>query len=583
MPKRRVPGARRVWVPAIFLGIFAMVLVGRLIQLQVLDHAQYAAAASRELSGKDIIYARRGSILDRNGNVLAASVNTWDIYVNARSWQDAARSKKATDALATALKLDPAKLRDTVTKSKAVDVLVRRDVDYETGNAIIAAGLSGVIALPNTSRVNPEGDLAASILGFIGQDKTGLTGIELEYNALLQGKPGRTVYERDTTGDPIPFGAYTIEAPKPGEDLVLTIDRYIQAMAETRLAAAIKEHGAKGGSIMVLDPATDEILALASEPGVKFSTLGSMDFTDPKQMQLLNNVAISSVYEPGSVMKILTASAAIDAGAVTPDTTYVDNGVAYVYGIPIRNWDNSVYGLQTMTGVLQNSINTGAIFMMQQLEALRPGGFQKYLDAFGIGRPTGIDFQGEAEGIVRRPTDKGWSPVDLATQSFGQSISVTPVQMLSAVAAAINGGNLMKPHFVKAHIAQNGSRTEVPPQILGRVISEQTSATIRQMLHAVLESPGRFNPGNPKEYTAGGKSGTANVPVPNGYDQTQIASFIGFAPLDKPKILILVKLDNNADLKTGTAAAGPVFSALADDILRYMNVRPDAAKYASKP
>ena len=582
MPQKRVPGARRVWVPAAFLGMFAMVLIGRLVQLQVLDHAQYAAAAAQELSGKDVIYARRGSILDRNGNVLAASVNTWDIYVNSRSWQDA-RTQKSTDALATALKMDSAALRESVTKSKAVDVLVRRDVDYETGNAIIAAGLDGVIALPNTNRVNPEGDVAASILGFIGQDNTGLTGIELSYNDMLQGQPGRAIYERDTTGDPIPFGAYTVEQPKPGEDVVLTIDRYIQEMAEQRLADAIKEHRAKGGSIMVLDPATDEILALASSPGVKYSTLNSLDLSDPKQMQLLNNVAISSVYEPGSVMKILTAAAAIDAGAVTPDTTYVDNGIAYVYGIPIKNWDDSVYGLQSMTGVLQNSINTGAIFMMQQLEAIRPGGFQKYLDAFGIGRTTGIDFQGEAEGIVRRPTDPGWSPVDLATQSFGQSISVTPIQMLSAVAAAINGGNLMRPHFVKAHVSPNGTRTDIKPEILGRAISEQTSATIRQMLHAVVESPGRFNPGNPKEYSAGGKSGTANVPVPNGYDDTQIASFIGFAPLDKPKILILVKLDNNADLQTGTVAAGPIFSRLADDILRYMNVPPDAAKYVRKP
>ena len=583
MPQRRIPGARRVWVPAAFLGMFAMVLVGRLIQLQVLDHAQYAAAAAEELSGKDIIYARRGSILDRNGNVLAASVNTWDIYVNSRSWQDAARTNKTSESLAAALKMDANKLRDTVTKSKAVDVLVRRDVEFATGNAIIAAGLDGVIALPNTNRVNPEGDVAASILGFIGQDNTGLTGIELSYNEMLQGEPGRAIYERDTTGDPIPFGAYTVVAPKPGEDVVLTIDRYIQALAEQRLDAAIKEHRAKGGTIMVVDPATLEILALASQPAVKYSTLGSLDLSDPKQMQLLNNVAISSVYEPGSVMKILTAAAAIDAGAVTPDTTYVDNGITYVYGIPIKNWDDSVYGLQSMTGVLQNSINTGAIFMMQATEKTRPGAFQKYLDAFGIGRTTGIDFQGEAEGIVRRPTDSGWSPVDMATQAFGQSISVTPIQMLSAVAAAINGGNLMKPHFVKAHVAPNGNRTEVRPEILGRAISEQTSATIRQMLHAVVDSPGRFHPGNPKEYSAGGKSGTANVPVPNGYDQTQIASFIGFAPLEKPRILVLVKLDNNEDFLTGTAAAGPVFSKLADDILRYMNVLPDATRYVNKP
>lgn len=580
MPQQRAQGTRRVWVPAAFLGMFAMVLVGRLVQLQVLDHARYAQAAQQELIGKDVIYARRGSILDRNGNVLAASVNTWDLYINSRTWKDNARSQDAAKVIGAALKTDPNTLRNSVLASTAVDVLIRRDVDYETGNALIKLDLDGVILLPNTNRVNPEGDVAASVLGFIGLDNTGLAGIEAAYNEMLQGQPGKAIYERDTTGDPIPFGQHVAQAPKPGEDLVLTLDRFIQEMAEQRLAAAMKEHKAKGGAIIVMDPATGEILALATSPGLKFSDL---NFDDPAQLELLKNVAVSNVYEPGSVMKILTAAAAIDAGAVTPDTSYVDNGITYIYGIPIKNWDDSVYGPQTMTQVLQNSINTGAIFMMQQLEAIRPGGFQKYLDAFGIGRPTGIDFQGEAEGIVRRPTDSGWSPVDLATQAFGQSISVTPIQMLSAVGAAINGGNLVKPHLVKAHIDQKGSRTEVKPEIVGRAISGETSATIRKMLHDVVESPGRFHPGNPKEYSAGGKSGTANVPVPNGYDQTQIASFIGFAPLDDPKILVLVKLDNNDDFLTGTAAAGPVFSKLADDILRYMNVRPDGSKYVSRP
>ena len=580
MPQQRAQGTRRVWVPAAFLGMFAMVLVGRLVQLQVLDHARYAQAAQQELIGKDVIYARRGSILDRNGNVLAASVNTWDLYINSRTWKDNARSQDAAKAIGAALKTDPNALRNNVLTSSAVDVLIRRDVDYETGNALIKLDLDGVILLPNTNRVNPEGDVAASVLGFIGLDNTGLAGIEATYNDMLQGQPGKAIYERDTTGDPIPFGQHVAQAPKPGEDLVLTLDRFIQEMAEQRLAAAMKEHKAKGGAIIVMDPATGEILALATSPGLKFSNL---NFDDPAQLGLLKNVAVSNVYEPGSVMKILTAAAAIDAGAVTPDTSYVDNGVAYIYDIPIKNWDDSVYGPQTMTQVLQNSINTGAIFMMQQLEAIRPGGFQKYLDAFGIGRPTGIDFQGEAEGIVRRPTDSGWSPVDLATQAFGQSISVTPIQMLSAVGAAINGGNLVKPHLVKAHIDQKGNRTDVKPEIVGRAISGETSATIRKMLHDVVESPGRFHPGNPKEYSAGGKSGTANVPVPNGYDQTQIASFIGFAPLDDPKILVLVKLDNNDDFLTGTAAAGPVFSKLADDILRYMNVRPDGSKYVSRP
>jgi cell division protein FtsI/penicillin-binding protein 2 len=276
-------------------------------------------------------------------------------------------------------------------------------------------------------------------------------------------------------------------------------------------------------------------------------------------------------------MKVVTTAAAIDQGAVTPDTTYVDQGVVYLYDTAIRNWDFNVYGTQTMTGVLQNSINTGAVFMVEKLGATI---FQRYLDAFGFGRPSGIDLTGEAAGIIRRPSDKGWSPVDLATQSFGQSISVTPMQMISAIATAINGGKVIRPHLVRAIVSAEGRREDVKPEVLGQAIKPETSATMRQMLYAVV-NPGRFHPGKPRDYSAGGKSGTANVPIPNGYDDHQVASFVGFAPADNPKILVLIKLDENADLMTGTQAAAPVFARMADDILHYMNVRPDAAKYAA--
>jgi cell division protein FtsI/penicillin-binding protein 2 len=269
-------------------------------------------------------------------------------------------------------------------------------------------------------------------------------------------------------------------------------------------------------------------------------------------------------------MKVVTASGAIDAGVVTPDTTYVDNGVVDVYGIQLKNWDNNIYGQQTMTGVLQNSINTGAVFMEQKLGQTR---FQQYLDAFGFGRPTGIDMPGEAGGIIRRPSDPGWSPVDAATQSFGQSISVTPIQMMTAVAAAINGGNLLRPHIVRATVDGDGRRSDVGSQVLGHPIRPDTSTTIRGMLDAVV-NPGQWHPGQPQDYRAGGKSGTANVPIPNGYDDRQIASFMGFAPSNDPQILILVKLDENKDLLTGTVAAAPVFARLADDTLHYLNVAP---------
>ncbi len=569
MTHQRARGTRRVWVPAAFLGLFGAVILVRLVQLQVFEHARYAEAARAELTGNETIYARRGSLLDRNGNVLAMSVSTWNISVSSRVWKLDSVAGPASEALGKYLGMDPVQLRSEVQQAKTIDVVVKRNVDYETGRQIEADGIPGVMAVANSRRVNPDGDLAAGLLGLTGFDNQGLAGLESSYNSVLQGKPGKTVYERDTTGEPIPYGEYVAVAPQPGDDLVLTIDRTLQQMAETRLEAAIKEHKAKGGTILVLDPQTMEILALASSPGLKYSTI---NLNDPAQMSLLNNPSITNVYEPGSVMKIVTASAAIDQGAVTPDTTYVDTGVVYIYGTPIYNWDNSTYGRQTMTGVLQNSINTGAVFMVEKLGAAT---FHKYLDAFGFGRPTGIDYPGEAAGIVRRPWDKDWSPVDLATQSFGQSISVTPLQMLTAVAAAINGGKLMKPHLVKAHIASDGTRTEVQPVVESQPIKPETSATIRSMLGQVISQDPPGTGRNPRLYTAGGKSGTANVPVWNGYDDTQIASFVGFAPLEHPRILMLIKLDQNQDFQTGTVAAGPIFRTFADDALQYLGVKPD--------
>lgn len=583
MAQQRAHRTRRVWVPAACFGVFALVVLARLAQLQILDHDRYAAAARDELAANSTIYATRGAILDRNGNVLASSIETWDVYVNARAWRDPEVSTAPSAILAERLEMDSGALLTKIAEAETVDVLVARDIDYAVGKQILADELPGVILRSNSNRLNPEGDTGASLLGFLGLENTGRSGLEATYNDVLQGKPGTVIYERDTTGEPIPYGQYLTSEPEPGKDLVLTIDRYLQQMAESYLATAIEEHKAKGGTIIMMDPMSGELLALATSPGIKFSTLGDLDLSSPDDLALLNNPAITDLYEPGSVMKVITAAAAIDAGAVTPNTTYVDTGVVNVYDVPIKNWRDLVYGTQTMTGVLVDSINTGAVFMQQALEAKSSGAFQRYLDAFGFGGATGVDLPGEAEPIVRRPGDENYSPVDLATQSFGQSISVTPIQMISAVAAAINGGNLMRPHIVKSIVSPNGTRKEIQPEVVSHPITPETSAKIRQMLHAVVDTPGRNHPGNIADYSTGGKSGTANVPVPNGYDDTQIASFIGFAPLDNPRVLVLVKLDENQDLETGTEAAAPVFARIADEALHYLNVQPDSVTSVARP
>lgn len=560
----------RVWLPAAVFAAFAVVVLGRLVQVQIIEHDRYAAEARGSLLASDTVFARRGSILDRNGFLLAMSADTWDLYVSTRAWRDEERAVEGSEAIAAATGLDAAELRELVGGSELVDVLIAHDVPYETGRILLDGNAPGLVALPNTERVYPAGDLAASMIGIIGRDNTGLSGIEWWYDDELQGTPGRVIFERDTTGSPIPYGeAHTVD-PVRGRDIVLTIDRRLQALAERALAEAVAGHRAEGGAVVMLDPRTGEVLALATQPAIAFSTL---DLADPEQVGLLRNHAVTDLYEPGSVMKVITAAAAIDAGLVTPETEYVDEGVVTFYGIPISNWSDAVHGPQTMTGVLQHSINTGAVFMVEKLGAAR---FHEYLDGFGFGAPTGIDLNGEAASIFRRPTgDPNWSPVDLATQSFGQSISVTPIQMASAIAATINGGKLMQPRLVKTLVAPDGARTDLPANVAARPVTPQTSAIMRRMLGEVV-SPGWYHPARPNLYTAGGKSGTASVPLPDGgYDDTQIVSFAGFAPLDEPRILILVKIDRNADLLTGTAAAGPVFARLADAALAHLKVAPD--------
>ena len=575
MAQQQARRTGRVWLPAIAFAVFAAVVLARLVQVQILEHDRYAEEARGELYASDTVFARRGAILDRNGFLLAMSTDTWDLYIASRVWNDDATARRASEAIAEGTGHDATYLRTLVRESGLVDVLVARDVPYDAGRALLDANVPGLIGLPNTVRVHPAGDLASSVIGIMGADNTGLTGIEAWYDEELLGTPGRVIFERDTTGSPIPYGeTFTTEAV-PGPDLILTIDRRMQVAAERALTKAIEEHEAISGSIVMMDPRTGEILALATQPRLSFSTL---DLSAPDQVRLLRNSVVSDLYEPGSVMKVITMAAAIDAGLIEPDTTYEDTGVAFVYGTPIFNWHNGVYGEQTMEGVLQQSINTGAVFMMEKLGV---GLFHEYLDAFGFGKPTYIDLSGEAAGIVRRPTDRDWSPVDAAAQSFGQAISVTPIQVVTALAATINGGRLLEPRLVKAMIGHDGIRYDLPTRVIGEPISPETSATMREVLASVVD-PGWYHPAKPRHYTAGGKSGTANIPIEAGYSEAQIVSFAGFAPVDDPRILILVKLDENANLETGTEAAGPVFASLVDEVLGYLGVPPDAERAATR-
>lgn len=576
-------GSRPTWrlfSVALFLAISGLALAGRLAYLQVYQHDQYQTEADNFHDADRTEPATRGSILDRNGNPLATSIATFNVLVDRSVWSKPVLAKRGVDGLAKALNRPAAELKAAVGDSGKDSALVALDIPYDQGRAIIKQGLPGVLVEPSSRRIYPEGSLAAPVLGFIGREGDGLSGLEDALNPTLKGMPGQLRYERDSLGSPIAFGYRNEAQPKPGSDVVLTLDRTIQSMAERELDAAIKRTHATGGTIMVQDPTTGAILASVSRPSFDFAHL---DLNDPEQQNLYRNRAVTDQYEPGSVFKLVTMAAGIDTAKVTPNTTYMDTGKAVVGDRVFANWDLSANGVTTMTNVLVRSLNTGTVWLTNQV--LGAELFYRYVRAFGFGEKTGSDLPGEAAGQFRLPTDDNWYRSDLASNSFGQGLSATPLQVVNMVSAIANGGTLMRPFIVREVRGADGVQITRPSEIR-RAISESSAATLRGMMREVLETNALSRvPG----YTAGGKSGTAYVPQGavdakgDAYkDELTIPSYLGFAPLNNPRISILVKLDNLGSADFGGTLTAPVFSRLAHDILTYMRVPPDAPETLPK-
>lgn len=552
-------------------------VVARLAQIQLVDHGQYRAEARDEHFGLQQVRAPRGAILDRNGYPLATTIDAYDIYLDRATWQDDAAAARSAAILAPYVGRTSDDLLAEVRREPKGDLLLLRGFDYERTHELLGKAPPGVKAVLTSKRFYPEGDLASALLGFVGKDNVGLTGIEADYDRELGGVPGTLYFERDSLGNPIPFGRRTGQDPVPGGDVRLTIDRYIQRLVEQELDRQIAAHGATGGSIIVMDPRTGEVLALASRPSFRLSALNLEGDVD---QSLFRNRAVTDLYEPGSVMKTVTAAIALDLGRVTPESTYVDAGEAYVGGYRIANWDFSANGVTTVRQLLQRSLNTGAVWLA--VDQIGPHDFYEYLKRFGFGDPLNSGLSGEAVALYRTHQDEGWSESDLATNSFGQGIAVTPLQMLTVVASLINGGNLMQPHVVQEVHGPDGLRT-FDPVVVRRVISEQTSQTMRQLMNDVVEGV-PYHLAQVEGYHVGGKTGTTLVSIPTGYalDST-IASFVGFAPVDAPRMMMLIKLDQPKDSEFGGTVAAPIFADLAPRVLSYLGVEPEGLRFTQAP
>lgn len=538
-------------------------VVARLVQVQVIDHDYYAAQAEEEHLHETTVREPRGAILDRNGYPLATTTIAFDVYVDPRSWANAATAISGAETLAPLIAREPAELIEAVVNFEQGDYLAARSVSADVGLQLLEQAPVGVKLVETGLRSYPEGDLASVLLGFLGRDQEGLAGIEAAYDVELGGVPGVVYFERDGLGNPIPFGRQLGTKPVAGGDIRLTIDRYIQRLVERTLALEVARHEAAGGTIIVMDPHTGAVLAMASEPTFSLSAL---DLDDEEQTALYRQRAITDVYPPGSVMKTLTMAAAIDSGLVGPGTTYLDTGAAEVEGAdPILNWDFSAHGITTMTDVLRFSLNTGAVWVSR---VLGPERFYDYIGRYGFRRPTGVGLGGDSAGLVRLPGDDDWYPIDLATNSFGQGISVTPLHMISAVSALVNGGLLMRPYIVQ-EVSSPDERRVYEPVVVQRAVSEETSRTLVQMMNAVVDGmPGHL--AQVAGYSVGGKTGTTTF-----VDRPEtIASFVGFAPVDDPALIMLVKIDAPQDSQLGGVVAAPIFSGLAPRILSYLGVQP---------
>ncbi|AIS52713.1 stage V sporulation protein D [Thermoanaerobacter kivui] len=506
---------------------------------------------------------KRGIIFDRNGKVLAENVSANKISVISKEIKESQKEMVA-EALSRILNLDKDEVVKKISNKNMQEVLIAKKVDDDKANEIRKLNIEGIIVSEDMKRYYPDRNLACHVLGFTGIDNQGLDGIELVFDNFLRGIPGRISTPIDAIGRKMNIGEEEYCEPMQGYNVVLTIDETIQHFTEKALnQAMVQSKPSKGVVAIVMDPNTGEILALANRP--------NYDPNDPfagqeeEWFKLWRNKAISDSYEPGSVFKTITASAALEEGVVRLDEQFYDPGYIMVAGHRINCW--ATHGSETFVQGVQNSCNVVFVTLSQRLGVEK---LYKYIHAFGFGQKTGILLPGEAPGLVMPESNIG--PVELATNSFGQGIAVTPLQMITAVSAIANGGKLMQPLIVKSIVDSSGNVIkEFKPKVVRQVISEKTSATMREILKSVV-SEGTGRTGYIEGFDVAGKTGTTEKYMPGKY----VASFLGFAPADDPKVIALVVIDepNNPESHFGSQLAAPVVKSILEDTLRYLEVKP---------
>ncbi len=570
MSKPRTHGENtkyRVYTVMGFMCAIALLLVAQLVRWQVVEHHRLITWAEAEHQNEVVIPARRGEIRDRAGHLLATDLIEYNISASPKIIADREGTARR---LAEHLDLSAEEILAQF-NSGNIWVPLENGVGQENGEAILKMDIVGVQVESNSRRVYPEGALAAHVLGFVNDNGNGFYGIEGYYDTLLKGKPGLHKGERSPFGELIPMGDSLFVPPTTGSTLYLTIDRGVQFLIEQELEKAVRKYGARGGSVVVLHPKTGAVLGMASYPAFDPNNYAETDdqlFADPN---------VSEQYEPGSVFKIITMAAGLDSMVVGPEATIYDGGSIEVGGRVIYNWDRVGHGTVDMTDVLAKSLNVG---VAQVAVALGKDRFYTYLKRFGFGQLTEVDLANEGPGTLKSPKDANWYESDLGTNSFGQGIATTPLQIAVSIAAVANKGLLLKPYVVERIVDDQRDAT-VQPTIIRRAISENTATILSDML---VEAVKRADSDAQVEgYTVAGKTGTAQIPVPGGYHPTlTLASFGGYLPADDPQVLVLVIIDQPTTSKWGSKTAAPTFSRIAQQLAVMLNIPPDDIRLAGR-
>ena len=553
---------------AVVIALFLVVLL-KLFQVQIVNHNFYKVLAQNQHEFFEKIIPKRGEIFINDAysdKIYPLAVNK-ELNLIYAVPKNIINKKETAVKLAELLEMNEDEVFKIINKKDDPYEVIKRKVQDEVAEKIKNKNIIGIKISSEIVRYYPGNHLAANVIGFLGyagHEKIGQYGIEGYYNERLEGTMGFLELEKDSSGKWITFGSKSSQSPKDGDDIILTIDQTIQYISETKLEEAIIKYGAESGNLIVMDPKTGAIIAMAQYP-----SYNPNEYFKEEDMSVFLNSGIHNLYEPGSIQKPITMAIGLDLGKVNPNTTYLDKGVVKIDGWTIRNSDNKSNGKQNMTQVLEKSLNTGAIFVQQQVEK---NDFYNYLKLFKLNELTGIEIRGEVRGSLSQLNDK--KDINYATASYGQGISVTPLAILTAISSFANDGKLMKPYVVSEFVGADGNSEKNEPKIVSQVVSPRTASLVSAMMTSVIRN-GHAQQAGVDGYKFAGKTGTAQVPKKDGkgYEEDKtIHTFVGFGPIPNPRFSILVKLDYPTNAPYAANTVAPVFSEMSRELVNYYNI-----------